>query len=223
MRWVERGPEPDQVAYYRLHYTQEWVDHFRQQMGQRSLNLQNYWREFRDELGERFLKKCGYCERRCDGRISPSRAPTVDHFRPLNKFPERAYEWNNWVFSCKRCNDNKTGEWPDTGYVDPCADDIGDRPEKYLDFDELTGYIFPKSTLMPSEKLKAQNTIRDVALNALDISFYRIDWVREFKVDLLQLPKADRQSAVDFFTQPDVEYAGIIGMVAKNLRQAGEL
>ena len=75
--------------------------------------------------------------------------PTVDHFKPLRHFPELAYKWSNWIFSCQRCNgDYKKGRWPAVGYVDPSADDQQERPAKFLDYDATTGEIIPKSGLV---------------------------------------------------------------------------
>ena len=130
MRWVDRGPEPAQVEGYRQRYTQDWVNHYGNRMGERSPDLVNHWRDFRGELSNRFLGKCGYCEMLCDGAESPNKAPTVDHFRPISRFPELAYEWANWILACHRCNGEKANRWPESGYIDPCAIPVEERPGK---------------------------------------------------------------------------------------------
>lgn len=225
MRCVDRGSEPAGVDEYRRRYTQGWVDHFQSGMGQRSPDLANHWRDFRDELGARFNGKCGYCERACDAvPDNIGIAPTLDHFRPINRFPELAYEWTNWVFSCRRCNDFKGGKWPESGYIDPCPADLADCPEEYLDVDADTGSLLPKSTLASSDKAKAQYTIDDIGLNQLDMLIYRLRWIRDFRADLGQMPtRADRQALIDFFTAPNQEFAGVVSMVANQMRLAGEI
>ena len=220
MRWVDRRAEPESVADYRLCYTQQWVDHFCNRMGQRHHDLESHWRDFRVELGNRFLGKCGYCERPCAGIGNTDNAPTVDHFKPLSQFPNLSYEWTNWVYSCRRCNRKKDDNWPPTGYIDPCADVVDERPERYLEYVEASGEIKPKASLALSEKVKAQNTIDDIGLNLLDILFYRIDWIREFKSNLLKIPQTERQPFIDLFTSDDQEYAGTIRMLVEKLRES---
>ena len=95
MRWVDRGPEPIGVAGYALQFTQGWIRYFRNREGGRPTD--HYWGEFRPILESRTDNICWYCERRCDaGAEYGGRTPTVDHFRPRNRFPELTYEWPNW-------------------------------------------------------------------------------------------------------------------------------
>ena len=223
MRWVDRGPEPDQVEEYRQCYTQRWVEHYRKGMGQRDPDLINYWRDFRTELSVRFFGKCGYCEMRCNSAESPSKVPTVDHFRPLSKFPELAYEWSNWVFACSRCNGSKGDFWPESEYVDPCAIPLDERPETYFEVNDRTGEVITKSGLQDAGKSKAQNTIDDIGLNSLDLRYFRINWIRQFRAALAALPSPERQAFTEFIAGPEREFAGVTRMVAEQLRQAGDL
>lgn len=70
-----------------------------------------YWRK--DDVKRALYKmhrgKCCYCERKRDEK----REPDVEHFRPKAKVSEapehpgywwRAYEWDNYFFACKKCN-----------------------------------------------------------------------------------------------------------------------
>lgn len=136
------------------------------------------------------------------------KAPTVDHFRPLNRFPELAYQWSNWVFSCRRCNDNKGGEWPDLGYVDPAAADEKDQPERSFDYDAATGEIVPIPGLPSKARKKAQRTIDDLGLNKLDVRFYRLDWTRRFIEDWQTLPVGDRLAFAEFVARTGNEFVG---------------
>ena len=223
MRWVDRGPEPGGVAGYARQFTQGWVDYFQNGVGGRPAN--SHWREFRPTLGSRTNNICWYCERQCyAGPESGGRAPTVDHFRPLSRFPRLAYEWANWVFSCRRCNvENKDNRWPESGYVDPCAAVVAERPEQYFDYDADTGEIVPKNGLSGAALRKARDTINDLGLNELDVMFYRIDWTRGFIADLLSLPIMDRRAFAEVLTQQPVEYAGVTGMIVEQLRWDGRL
>ena len=228
MRWVDRGPEPHEVAGYAKQFTQSWVDHVNENKGQPPSN--SFWGEFRSTLSSQSNNICWYCERECDA--AGDLAPTVDHFRPISRFPELVYEWSNWIFSCRRCNeDNKGNLWPETGYVDPCAADVAERPEQYFDYnfdytedsghDKDNGNIVPKNGLSEAARCKARNTINDLGLNKLDVRFWRLDWTRGFVADLLELPAADREAHIAVVVEQSVEYAGVTRMVVEQLRRDG--
>ena len=217
MRWIDRGPEPDGVAGYGRQFAPGWVDYFRHQRGGRPTD--SYWREFRAALGARSGGLCWYCERRCQrDSESGGRAPTVDHFRPLSRFPELAYEWGNWVFSCRRCNgEYKRDGWPASGYVDPGADVASERPERYFDYDALTGEIVPHGSLRGDDRRKAEGTIADLGLNRIDVRFYRLDWTRRLAADLRMLPAEARADFVDYALGQGIEFVGATGMVAAQM------
>ena len=215
MKWVDRGPEPDGVAGYARRFTQGWIDYFESRVGERPED--SCWREFRPTLGSRTNGVCWYCERLCyaDGEAG-AHAPTVDHFRPLSRFPALAYAWSNWIFSCRRCNeDNKDNGWPEWGYVDPCADDAAERPEHYFDYDPATGEIIPKGGLAEDSRRKAVRTIDNLGLNKLDIRFHRFDYTQRFLRDLRKMPDSDRQAFITVFTGHSVEYAGVTRMLVE--------
>ena len=191
-------------------------------MGQRHPDLDNHWRDFRDELADRFFGKCGYCETRCQANY-PTKAPTTDHFRPLSKFPELAFVWSNWIYSCWRCNQEKGNLWPDSEYVDPCAVPFDERPEAYFEVDIVTGEIIAKPSLSAADKSKAQNTIDDVGLNARDLRDTRLNQiiiVRDFLAT--QSPNA-RQAFTRLVCGPDREFAGMTRMLVEQLQRIGEL
>ena len=215
MRWIDRGPEPGGVQEYTRKFTQRWVEYFRDGVGGRPDD--SHWREFRGVLGGRSGGICWYCERHCLREADDGgKAPTVDHFRPLNRFPELAYRWSNWIFSCRRCNeDNKKGKWPDLGYVDPSATDQKERPERYFDYDASTGEIIPIPGLPLEARERAQHTIDDLGLNRLDVLFYRRDWIRRFLEDWQALPIGDRPAFAEFSTRTGHEFVGAISMAVR--------
>ncbi len=220
MRWIDRGPEPDGVAQYAGQYTQGWVDYFQNRVGERPTEF--LWSLFRPTLGSRSDNNCWYCERQCDTDFSGS-AATVDHFRPISLFPQLTYAWPNWIFSCQGCNAEKRDRWPESGYVDPCAIDVAERPSQYLDYDADTGELIPKESLSERAYRKAFHTIHDLGLNRLDVRFYRLVWTRQFIDDLLSLPVSERQAFTEYITQQPVEHAGVTWMVVEQLRLDGSI
>ncbi len=144
----------------------------------------------------------------------------MDHFRPLSRFPELAYRWSNWIFSCYRCNGEHKGDsWPDTGYVDPGATNEEERPERYFDYDTETGEIIPMLGLPSEARERAQRTIDDLGLNKLDVRFYRLDWTRRFIEDWRLLPIEDRQAFIDFAIQTGHEFVGATLMAVRQHRE----
>ena len=221
MRWIDRGSEPAGLAGYAQQFTQGWIDYFQNRTEDRPSDF--LWSIFRPDLGRRSNNICWYCERMCDAETG-GRAPTVDHFRPLSRFPHLAYEWSNWVFSCRRCNEeNKGDSWPDLGYVDPATVEVSERPERYFDYDAATGEIIPKPGLTRDASQRARQTIRDLGLDKLDVMYDRFVLMNIFMEELSSLEPTDRRAYADSFTQQPNEFAGIAGMVVEQLRQSGLL
>ena len=218
MRWIDRGPEPSGVQGYARQFTPGWVEYFRDRVGERPGD--SHWREFRELLGGRSGNICWYCERRClRDADEAGRAPTVDHFRPLSRYPELAYAWSNWIFSCRRCNgENKQDKWPASGYVDPSAADAQDRPERHFDYDADTGEIIPMPGLSSEARERVLRTIDDLGLNKVDVRFYRLDWTRRFIADWRALPISDRTAFAEFSTRTGLEFVGATLMVLQQLR-----
>ena len=223
MRWIDRGPEPSGVRRYDRRFTQGWVRYFRDRVGERPKD--SNWREFRELLGSRSGGLCWYCERLCFRETEEGgRVPTVDHFKPLRHFPDLAYSWGNWLFSCRRCNgDYKGNKWPASGYVDPSADDEQDRPEQHFDYDAQTGEIVPKSSLTPEARKKALRTIDDLGLNKVDVRNYRLNWTRGFTEDWKALPPEERGAFAEFSTRKGVEFAGATLLVVQQLQKFQEV
>ena len=217
MQWIDRGPEPDGIQEYSQQYTQRWVRHFENGGGVRPND--SHWREFRNLLGSFSGNTCWYCGRLClrdadDG----GKAPTVDHFRPLVRYSALAYQWHNWMFSCRRCNvENKGDKWPDSGYVDPSAADEQEQPARYFYYDAKTGEIIPKPRLSPEARERALHTIDDLGLNKLDVRWYRLHWTRQFVADWRELPAGDRIALAAFATRKGAEFAGATLMVVQHL------
>ena len=168
MHWVDRGPEPIQLGPIRASYTLRWVQHYRQNIGNRPND--SYWQDFHEDLSNVFGGLCGYCEKRPRG--------TVDHFRPKSLYPEQVYFWSNWIFACNDCNQAKSNKWPVGGYIDPCAKSSPAHAERYFIFDTQTGEILPNEDLSPRRRRKAQRTIDDLKLNEQHHLKNRLEWLR---------------------------------------------
>jgi uncharacterized protein (TIGR02646 family) len=97
-----------------------------------------------------FGSKCAYCE----SSVTAVSYQHVEHFRPQSIYPKLAYDWNNLLLACPRCNSgHKKAQFPlmdgsqpvenitnacllddndDNALIDPCRDE----PEEYFDFQD---------------------------------------------------------------------------------------
>lgn len=165
MHYVKRGPEPINLPSIRTLYTPGWIRYKNGLSGQPS---DHQWSAYRSDLKRVFGGFCAYCEELTEGE--------VDHFRPKSRFPELAYRWSNWLFSCKSCNGYKLNKWPEAGYVDPCARLRRERPETYFYFDTSTGYLLPILGPDQNRYQRAKGMIQDLKLN----SFSHVKRRRDF-------------------------------------------
>lgn len=173
MHWVDRGPGPNRLEAVRCQFTQPWVAHYRHRIGSRPTPI---WGQFRGDLRRVFSELCGYCEEETAGDI--------DHFRPVSRDPELVYEWSNWIFACPICNREKSNRWPLEGYIDPCAGEESERPERFFTFHTGTGEMMPKSGLSDSQERRARQMIGDINLNASYHLKRRRRLLRELKYHL---------------------------------------
>ncbi len=85
-----------------------------------------------------FRYKCAYCE--------GVAAQDIEHFYPKTRYPQRMFDWENFLRGCKNCNNFKRDQFPLTAtrtplLLDPCSDD----PLDYFVWDFLTGAIGVRS------------------------------------------------------------------------------
>lgn len=85
--------------------------------------------QYKSHLQHVFRRRCAYC-------LTPDHwnggfdGMTVDHFRPVTRYPDLRLNWSNLYYSCFPCNshykkDHPTAEEEAQGlrFVDPCRED----------------------------------------------------------------------------------------------------
>lgn len=113
---------------------------FRDHTPSRRPNPKKYadYHAYKDFLREDFHSRCGYCD--CHDRFSD--VPfQIDHFIPravIKTIAENDY--NNLVYSCRRCNRAKWDKWPTgdenthnngtQGFIDPCDPHYAEQFER---------------------------------------------------------------------------------------------
>jgi 5-methylcytosine-specific restriction endonuclease McrA len=72
-----------------------------------NLQANQAFREIREALGKMAsgLERCMYCE--------DSEGTAIEHFWPKATYPERAFDWLNYLIACSQCNSNfKRDQFP---------------------------------------------------------------------------------------------------------------
>lgn len=154
-------------------------------------NRANYWKNCLPELRKAYSQICAYssCWVYMEG--------TVDHFWPISKRPDRAYEWDNYRLAFSKLNSYKGSS---TDVLDPFHIRDG---WFVLDFDNM---LVEPSIGLPAHVLKpVQKTISVLRLNDDYLLQLRFTIVREY---------ATRDISFDFLAR---RYP----FIAKELRRQG--
>ena len=66
-------------------------------------------------LRELYQNKCAYCEERIrytqSKNIKEKKRHSIEHYRPKSKYYWLAYSWDNLLWCCEECNQNKDNEF----------------------------------------------------------------------------------------------------------------
>lgn len=105
------------------------------------LNIKNsMWihyrhKDIKEKLFESSYQKCAFCE----SKPAESGNIEVEHFKPKSLYPELAFEWNNLLPVCRKCNDSKSNH--DTG-KEPIVNPSYEDPETIFTYNFIN--IIPK-------------------------------------------------------------------------------
>jgi len=85
------------------------------------------------------LERCMYCE--------DSEGTDIEHFWPKLSYPERAFDWYNYLFACSRCNSNfKRSRFPlDDARRPLLLNPTEEEPLDHLSFLTTTGEYAPRT------------------------------------------------------------------------------
>jgi uncharacterized protein (TIGR02646 family) len=128
---VHRGPAPGIL----VRKVQKWLDAWRKAgtPAKRKRALERYKHEqVRDALRDLFHGKCAYCETKTEVATWGH----IEHYRPKSRFPKAAFDWDNLLWACPRCNSECKGEqFPEAADGGPVLDPCDDEPSDHLFFD----------------------------------------------------------------------------------------
>lgn len=82
-------------------------------------------------------ERCMYCW--------DSRGVDIEHYWPKSKYPNRAFDWHNFLSTCTGCNREKSGEFRlDTVGKPLLVSPVDTDPWDHLFFDSRTGLLTPR-------------------------------------------------------------------------------
>jgi uncharacterized protein (TIGR02646 family) len=90
-------------------------------------------RQIQETLDRMFHGKCAYCESKIE-HVSDAH---IEHYRPKSRFPRLAFDWENLLLACGKCNSPafKGNHFPEAGEDGPLLNPCIDDPESHLRFD----------------------------------------------------------------------------------------
>jgi uncharacterized protein (TIGR02646 family) len=125
-------------------------------------------KNIKDVLIEQFNNKCAYC----GTSLGDTNRSVIDHFYPKSKYPDRVYDIDNLILSCRVCDLSKSDRFPTAPdgsplLINPRFDNI----EDYIKIDN-TGLAIPLN-----EKGK-------VTIDALHLN--RVELIEDRKIRFLE-------------------------------------
>ncbi len=108
------------------------------------------------------IERCMYCE--------DSEGTAIEHFWPKADYPERAFDWLNYLLACFRCNSNfKRDEFPLDVTGEPLpVNPVEEDPLDHVSFSPSTGLFQPLSP-------KGDPSIKVYGLNRVTLSRGRLN------------------------------------------------
>lgn len=169
------------------------------------------WKSIKKRLLAISRNKCSYCESASGG----DQHGQVEHYKPKSIFPTGAYDWDNYLYSCEKCNHSKSNKWPETGaYVRP--DVLGFDPDVFTFADDgtidstdrdgkatIADFGLDRDGLVASRQVLIEAALADVA-NILKL------------VDALGLAPPDRRVYVEKkLARPEMPYSAAINAAVR--------
>lgn len=132
--------------------------------------FRKYWRRIERELYEAYSGICAYS---CTWIPRVTGARTVEHFKPMSKYPDEAYNWDNYRLVCSRLNGRKK-DFEDV--LDPFTLQDG---WFVIDFPSLM--IFPADHLSKEEVRQVEETVKRLQLDKDEECIEdREKWLRDY-------------------------------------------
>jgi len=202
---VDRGPAPDGFAARAADWRRRFEEARRRNP---KLTASQFWSRVRAQvrvdaqsLYVAFHGKCAFCE----AKMAHISSPHVEHYRPKSRFPDRMFDWQNWLLSCGCCNGKKWAHFPDCDGQPCLLDPTAENPSMHLDF--LDARMLGKTR-------RGQETINLVGLDRSPLEDERAQWLMRINELLLLVccvpeASADARQLLIWAMQANAPYAAM--------------
>ena len=163
----------------------------------RDFRAHRYWSRAKRELHDAYLR-CAYTSRRLWGDDV-----SVDHFLPKAKYPQFAYEWDNYRLAQPKLNGNKADS---EEVLDPFQVRTG-----WFVLDCPSCLVFPGDNLNDGTRQGVDSTIRVLKLNSYELSNERFRWLAGFAQNQIPFDYLERE---DPFLATEIKRQGITNQLA---------
>ena len=176
-------------------------------------------------LFESSLQKCAFCE----SKPAESGNIEVEHFAPKSKYPDLAFEWNNFLPACRKCNGSKdahdTVECP---IINPYETD----PEEVFHYRDIRiaandneykniGHLTIKVCSLNSVRLMKPRADILVSLHAFSVAIEEA--IEDFNQADTDIKRAKRKrkiresiETIEILANPSEKYSGFCKSYLKN-------
>ena len=118
---IHKGPVPATLQRNARNWTQELMDRLEagEEVAPEMWSRYNAADVKRQAVADGH-SKCAYCE----SLVTHVSYGDLEHMRPKKRYPQLAYDWQNLVFVCSRCNNKKRESYnEEVPPIDPVAED----------------------------------------------------------------------------------------------------
>jgi uncharacterized protein (TIGR02646 family) len=119
---------------------------------------------------------CMYC--------SANESSHVDHYRPLKTFPERSFDYHNFLWACDICNRRYKGDKfpPDTEPGAQILNPVDDNVWDYFFIEETFGQLVPRIDPQTNDYYdRAKSTVEVVGLDREQLRLRRVRRYEELR------------------------------------------
>ncbi|MFK5976018.1 MAG: hypothetical protein QM493_05885 [Sulfurovum sp.] len=162
-----------------------------------------------------YHEKCAFCEkkiRECKDNNLEECSSTVEHYRPKSKYHWLAYSWDNLLWCCHRCNQNKDNNFEtladEVSYEEEFRDNIHSSTEQYQEMEkpkiinpELENILEKLSFddgIITSDDVRVQYTIETCGLDRDSLNDNRQTIIDDFVESMIDKQQKNESLGIIF-------------------------
>lgn len=191
-------------------------------------------------LQEIYHEKCAFCEQKisiCTNNLLEDCSSTVEHYRPKSHYYWLAYSWDNLLWCCHRCNQNKANDFELLGtpvvyhedfvtaiHTSTCDYQAVEQPKMiHPELESVLDKVNFGQGVMASEDERLNYTIRKCGLARSDLNEKRKKVIDDFvkKMNDVILAKQPKETIIkqllDEFKDHESEFRALRYWILRNV------